>query len=103
MLYRVRAKVIKKNLRSFYENLTNGTIYKQHPDGKEIVASMKRAKLVNSRFIEWFENCGCSPPLDHERKTQYNYYFSNFTIKIAKEMVEIEGESFWDYIERSYF
>ena len=103
MLYRVRAKVIEENLHSLYEKLTDGTIYNQHPDGKEIIASMKKAKLINSQFIEWFENCGCSPPLQHERETQYNYYFSDITTEFANEIVKINGDSFWAYMEKSYY
>ena len=103
MLYKIRAKIIRHNLKEFYSKLTDGTINEQFPDGKEIIDSMKRAKIVNDGFVEWFETCYCSTPLKHERDTQYDNYFSDFTIKIAKEIVEIEGESFWDYIKRSYF
>ena len=102
MLYRVKAKLIEKNLDKFYEKLVDGRIYNQHPDGKEIIASMKRAKLINSQFVEWFENCGCSPPLQHERETQYDYYFYDITATVADKIVKINGESFWAYMEKSY-
>ena len=99
MLYKVRAKIIEENLSMFYEKLIDGTIYNQHPDGKEIVASMKRAKLIESGVVEWFENCGCSTPLQHERETQYDYYFSEITTELVDESGKINGKSFWSYME----
>ena len=101
MLYKVRAKIIEENLSMFYEKLIDGTIYNQRPDGKEIVASMKRAKLIKSGVVEWFENCGCSIPLQHERETQYDYYFSDITTEIVDESGKIDGKSFWSYMEKN--
>ena len=101
MLYKVRAKIIEENLSMFYEKLIDGTIYNQRPDGKEIVASMKRAKLIKSGVVEWFENCGCSIPLQHERETQYDYYFSEITTELVDESGKINGKSFWSYMEKN--
>ena len=100
MLYKVRAKIIEENLSIFYEKLIDGTIYNQHPDGKEIVASMKRARLIKSGVVEWFENCGCSTPLKHERETQYDYYFSEITTELVDKSGKINGKSFWSYMEK---
>ena len=100
MLYKVRAKIIEENLSMFYEKLIDGTIYNQRPDGKEIVASMKRAKLIKSGVVEWFENCGCSTPLKHERETQYDYYFSEITTELVEESGKMNGKSFWSYMEK---
>ena len=100
MLYKVQAKIIEENLDKLYEKLNDGTIYNQIPDGKEIVASMKRAKLIKSGVIEWFENCGCSPPLKHERETQYDYYFSEIITKHVDKMARIKGKSFWSYMKK---
>ena len=100
MLYKVRAKIIEENLSMFYEKLIDGTIYNQRPDGKEIVASMKRAKIIKSGIVEWFENCGCSIPLQHERETQYDYYFSEITTELVDESGKINGKSFWSYMEK---
>ena len=93
MLYKVRAKIIEENLSMFYEKLIDGTIYNQRPDGKEIVASMKRAKLIKSGVVEWFENCGCSTPLKHERETQYDYYFSEINTELVEESGKMNGKS----------
>ena len=100
MLYKVRAKIIEENLSVFYEKLIDGTIYNQHPDGKEIVASMKRARLIKSGVVEWFENCGCSTPLKHERETQYDYYFSEINTELVAESGKMNGKSFWSYMEK---
>jgi len=100
MLYKVRAKIIEENLSIFYEKLIDGTIYNQHPDGKEIVASMKRARLTKSGVVEWFENCGCLTPLKHERETQYDYYFSEINTELVEESGKINGKSFWSYMEK---
>jgi hypothetical protein len=43
MIYKVKAKVIDETIGEFYRILADGTVGKQRPDGKEIVASMKRA------------------------------------------------------------
>ena len=100
MLYKVRAKIIEENLGRFYEKLTDGTIDNQHPDGNEIVASMKRARLTKSGIVEWFENCGCSTPLKHERETQYDYYFSEINTELVEESGKMNGKSFWSYMEK---
>ena len=100
MLYKVRAKIIEENLSIFYEKLIDGTIYNQHPDGKEIVASMKRARLTKSGIVEWFETCFCPTPLKHERETQYDYYFSEINTELVEESGKMNGKSFWSYMEK---
>ena len=102
MLYKVRAKIIEENLDIFYQKLIDGTVYNQHPDGKEIVTSMKRAKLIKSDVVEWFENCGCQLPLQHERATQYDYYFSEISTELVDGMSKINGKSFWSYMESKF-
>ena len=102
MLYKVRARIIETNLNIFYQKLIDGTIYNQRPDGREIVASMKRAILIKSDIVEWFENCGCSKPLQHERETQYDYYFSEINTEIVDKLSKINGESFWSYMEKKF-
>jgi len=46
MHYTVTAHFNPKTAAEFHRLLTDGTIESQKPDGKEIVASMKRAKLL---------------------------------------------------------
>jgi len=99
MIYKIRSKFIEERLGDFYEKLTDGTINNQHPDGQEIVASMKRAKLTIPGVVEWFEMCFCPTPLQHERKTNYDLYFSDIETELVEDYGEVEGKSFWSYME----
>ena len=99
MLYKVKAKPIQNELPAFYEVLTNGTVQNQTPDGEEIVASMKRAKITSPGVIEWYETCYCPTPLRHERATVYDRVLSSIEAQPVEELGEIEGESFWDWLE----
>ena len=40
---------------------------------------------------EWYEMCLCPSPLYHERKTQYDFYFTDMTIEEAEDYGEVEG------------
>jgi len=99
MIYKVRAKIIEEKLAEFYKKLTDGTIQNQRPDGEEMVDSMKRAKLTEPGFIEWFEMCFCPTPLKHERETHYDYYFTEIETELVKDYGEVEGKSFWSYMQ----
>lgn len=99
MIYKVRANFIDERLGDFYEKLTDGTIRNQRPDGNEIVDSMKRAKLTTPGVVEWFEMCFCPTPLKHERETHYDFYFSEIETEVVKNYDEVEGKSFWSYME----
>lgn len=99
MIYSVRAKINENKIFEFYKKLTDGTIYEQEPDGKEIVNSMKRAKLVENNTVQWSEMCFCSPPLKHERETVYDKYLTDIETKPIDDYEEYEGESFMQYLE----
>ena len=99
MIYKVRAIFIEERLGDFYEKLTNGTIYSQRPDGEEMVDSMKRAKLTTPGVVEWFEICFCPTPLQHERKTHFDFYLSDIETELVEDYGEVEGKSFWSYME----
>ena len=77
MLYRVEAKFHNNLLEEFFTKLTNGTIESQKPDGEEILASMRRAKIKDNLSLEWYEKCFCATPLKHERETIYDSTFFN--------------------------
>jgi hypothetical protein len=98
MIYKVTAKVIDETIGEFYRKLTDGTVAKQRPDGAEIVASMKRAVLTGPGLAEWYETCFCSSPLNHERQTQYDFYFTDMTTERAEAHREIQGTSLWSYM-----
>jgi hypothetical protein len=98
MIYKVKARVIDETIGEFYRKLTNGTVAKQRPDGGEIVASMKRAVLTGPGVAEWYETCFCPTPLNHERQTQYDFYFTDMTTEPVEEHGEIQGASLWSYM-----
>lgn len=99
MIYKVKAKYHKEKAAEFIKKLTDGTISDQKPDGREIVASMKRAKITTPGTVEWFEMCFCPTPLQHERATVYDHYLSEITTEVADDYQEITGESFWAYLD----
>lgn len=98
MIYRVKAKYRKEKLPEFYKKLSDGTIGNQQPDGAEIVASMKRARITAPGTIEWYEKCFCPTPLQHERATVYDHYLSDLRTEEAEGYGKVDGEPFWSYL-----
>ena len=99
MRYRIQAKILEGKIKSFFEKLTDGSISTQKPDGREIVASMRRARLVEPTTIEWCETCYCSTPLAHERETVYDHFLTDIQTTLIEEDPPIEGDLFWDHME----
>ena len=97
MIYKVQARYIEDKADEFFQKLTDGSIAKQEPDGAEIVASMKKAKIVGEGIIEWYETCYCDTPLKHERETVYDLYLNDITTELVDAKGETKGESFWNY------
>ena len=52
MIYKVKARVIDETIGEFYCKLADGTVAKQRPDGKEIVASMKRVLQALEQLLK---------------------------------------------------
>ncbi len=100
MIYSVKARYIEKKMGEFYQKLTDGTIQNQKPDGEEIVAAMKRAKIIESNIIQWSEMCFCSSPLKHERETVYDHFLTDMGTEIIDDYVEYEGEFFMDFLAK---
>lgn len=94
MIYQVKAKFNFDKAKEFYQKLTDGTISSQRPDGQEIIDSMNRAVIDEEENILWTELCYCTPPLDHERKTVYDLYFSEIITETVSEYKKMSGESF---------
>lgn len=101
MIYRVTARPIEGTMPAFFAALTDGTISEQKPDGAEIVASMKRARVKRSGEVEWFESCYCPAPLKHERETVYDRFMTDMETELVEEHSEVEGDSFWEVLARS--
>jgi len=98
MLYKVQARLIKGKSKEFYQKLTDGTIKKQRPDGKEIVASMKKAKIDSTGLVKWTETCYCPTPLMHERATAYDKFFTDMKTEVTDKHEDFEGDSFMESI-----
>ena len=98
MLYRIRASIVEDKMEEFFRKLSDGTIERQEPDGPEIVASMRRAKLTSPGVIEWSETCYCPTPLAHERATVYDHFLLDIEAEEVSSRPEIEGGSFWEYL-----
>jgi hypothetical protein len=101
MLYNVRATPKTTHLQRFWTMLNDGTIGGQEPDGREIIASMKRAVLTGSK-VEWSETCYCTPPLNHERTTIYDQFFSEIEVQPQNGPTSSPGEQFWQYLQRKF-
>jgi hypothetical protein len=100
VLYLVKARPIVAEMARFWTLLNDGTIEAQEPDGREILASMRRA-VMNGGKVEWHETCYCSPPLRHERATVYDQFFTDIEIEPLDRSTGREGESFWHYLANS--
>jgi len=87
MHYRVRARLRPGAAAELYRILTDGTVAGQRPDGPEIVASMRRAVSVGEEV---------QTPLQHERATVYDRFFTEMVAEPAPEGARpAEGVSFW--------
>lgn len=101
MIYQVKAKFNYDKAREFYQKLLNGTIEKQRPDGAEIVSSMKRATIDDNGDINWTELCYCPTPLQHERATVYDTYFTEMKTEAISNYKTFEGSSFMEKLATS--
>ena len=99
MYYTVTARLIPGTAADFLGKLADGTIESQKPDGKEIVASMKRAKIGDDGVVRWSEVCYCPTPLQHERATMYDQHFTDIQTEEVEDYVEFDGEPFMEFLE----
>ncbi|PHS35308.1 MAG: hypothetical protein COB07_13260 [Sulfurovum sp.] len=104
MLYKVKAKIDKLKMKTFYTALTDGSISEQEPDGAEIVNAMQKAVKTEPDTLEWYETCHCATPLKHERETVYDKYLCDIETTLVYEIKDdIKGSSFWDCLEDWHF
>jgi len=99
MIYEVQARFKSDTAAEFRRELTDGTIECQDPDGREIVASMKRAKINDDGLVRWSEKCFCSTPLQHERETVYDCHFTDLQTEQIDDYVEMDGQAFMVFLE----
>ena len=99
MHYRVRARFRERTAGAFRQALRDA-IPKQHPDGQEIVDSMRRAVVTAGGVVEWSQVCYCPTPLQHERSTVYDRYFDDLTTETIEGYAAHEGEPFLAHLDR---
>jgi len=101
MLYKVSANFHKNLLAEFFAKLTDGSIQNQEPDGSTMVSAMKEAKITKEHELLWYEECYCSTPFAHERKTVYDTYLYDLKTQLVTELKDdISGDSFWEYMKK---
>jgi hypothetical protein len=100
MHYAVTARFIPDTAAEFHRLLTDGTVENQKPDGNEIAASMKRAKIDEACVVRWSEVCYCPTPLEHERATVYDRFFDDIATKEIEDYVEFEGDDFMGFLSQ---
>ncbi len=65
MHYTITARFKRETAAEFHRRLIDGTLENQKPEGTEIVASMRRAKVDREGVVRWSEVCYCPMPLQH--------------------------------------
>ena len=98
MYYTVRARLIPNAAAELHRKLTDGSVERQKPDGKEIVASKDRAKIDSAGVVRWSEACYCPTPLEHECQTVYDRHFTELETQEVEGYVEYEGRPFMEYL-----
>ena len=101
MIYHVRARLREDTAAAFLAKLTDGTIEDQRPDGRELVASMKRAVVSEDGLIEWSELWYCDSPLAHERATVLDSHFDEISTEPIDAHESYSGRAFMDYLRRA--
>jgi hypothetical protein len=101
MIYHVRARFREDTAELLLVKLSNGTIGKQRPDGRELVASMERAVVNANGEVEWSEMCFCPSPLHHERATVLDAHFEDIVAEPIDAHTIYEGEPFLNYLKES--
>ena len=99
MIYKVQAHFLPDTAADFLRKLTDGTIESQEPDGREIVASMKRAVIGEDGIVRWSEKCFCPTPLQHERETVYDHHFTDLKTEEIEDYIDFQGRSFMECLK----
>ena len=97
MIYHVRARFRQYTANAFLEKLTDGTIENQRPEGRELIALMKKAVVGKDGLIEWSELCYCDPQLAHEHATVFDSYFDDISVERIAATANYRGRLFMEY------
>ena len=98
MIYAVSGRLVDERRAEFHRKLTDGTIAAQRPDGGEIVASMRRARVSEDGIVRWTELCFCATPLQHERDTVLDHYFSEIETEPVDAHSRFSGAPLMDML-----
>ena len=98
MIYKVTARLKSETARELHRKLNDGTIERQQPDGREIVASMRRAVVSDAGQVCWSELCYCDTPLEHERETVYDHHFDELQTEVVEAHQQQQGRPFFDFL-----
>ena len=98
MFYRVTARLRTGTGPDFLRKLTDGTIARQSPDGREIVGAMNRAVLSDDGNVSWSEVCYCPTPLAHERATVFDEHFEALETELIEGYHNYDGRPFMEYL-----
>lgn len=101
MLYAVKATLNDARAAEFHRKLTDGTIESQRPDGHEIAAAMRRARINTDGTVRWTEECYCATPLRHERQTVLDRYFNGIETEQVDVHAEFDGAPLMDRLAKS--
>ena len=101
MIYAVSGRLVDERRAEFHRKLTDGTIAAQRPDGGEIVASMRRARVAEDGTVRWTELCYCPTPLRHERETVLDRYFSEIATEPVEAHSTFDGDPLMDLLAMS--
>ena len=98
MFYRVTARLKAATGADFLRKLTDGTIERQLPDGREIVSAMTRAVVAADGTVAWSEVCYCGTPLAHERATVFDEHFEGLETEVIEGYQDYEGRPFMEHL-----
>lgn len=99
MHYAVSGQFLQSKSAQFLQLLSDGTIASQKPDGQEIVASMQRAVIDEQGTVRWSEVCYCPTPLQHERETVYDRFFTDLKTREVEGYQEFAGQPFLVFLQ----
>lgn len=100
MHYAVSGQFLLDKSGQFLQLLNDGTIASQKPDGQEILAAMQRAIIDQEGTVRWSEVCYCPTPLQHERETVYDHFFTNLETREVESYQDFAGKPFLEFLQQ---
>lgn len=102
MIYKVSGILVSDKAKALYQKLTYGTIARQMPDGGEIDAAMRSAIITDDGRVQWSMGCFCAVPLEHERQTVFDKFFTDLEIEPIGGRETYQGRSFMNELEQQF-